>query len=171
MFRWFVLFAFLITFFLVSCNSGTVSIGQGQSSNAGNLKLTQLLTAEFERQIEAQGGKGISDVTGVFVDPLMRYNKDGNSRVEWSYNNTGDYDQNSEVNIADVTQIALHFGKSNGFPDWGSGSAADGDGNGEVNLADISPIAVNFKSSVSNYVVEADIQGNGTWVPVANVAI
>ncbi|MCH7471738.1 hypothetical protein IIA79_02160, partial [bacterium] len=73
---------------------------------------------------------------------------------EWSYRNHGDYDQNGEVNIADLTPVGQNFGAMIGDPGWAAAQVADGDGNGEVNIADISPIGQNFLASVEGYVLQ-----------------
>ncbi|MEZ5337704.1 MAG: hypothetical protein R3F46_05520 [bacterium] len=71
----------------------------------------------------------------------------------WYYANQGDYDQNGEVNVSDLTPIAVHFGKtaSGGFPRASVESVVDGDDNGEINIADISPIGIGFGSRVEGF--------------------
>ncbi|MCB1218280.1 hypothetical protein KDL44_12875, partial [bacterium] len=75
--------------------------------------------------------------------------------LAWGYACQGDYDQNSEVNIADLAPIGTHFGKStNGagpFPPGSVESMVDGDSNGEINIADLSPIGTNFGRRVEKY--------------------
>jgi PKD repeat protein len=81
------------------------------------------------------------------------FNAGGNT-LEWLYYSQGDYDQNGEVNIADLTPIAQHFGESSGggsFEPASVQSVVDGDANGEINIADISPIGVNFGRSCASY--------------------
>jgi len=66
----------------------------------------------------------------------------------WSYANQGDYDQNSEVNLADLTPIAVHFGERGPFSYVAAVGVVDGDGNGEINLSDITPIGANYGRNV-----------------------
>jgi len=73
------------------------------------------------------------------------------SVLSWEYYNQGDYDQNGEVNIADLTPIALHFGETGPFPSYSLLSVIDGDVNGEINLADVTPIGLNFRNRVGGY--------------------
>jgi len=70
----------------------------------------------------------------------------GAGTLRWRYYNQGDYDQNGEVNIADITPLGLYFQQLLNYPaDENTVQAvADGDGNGEINLADITPIGSNF---------------------------
>jgi len=122
----------------------------------------------LERQLIAQGGKGLADVTGVYVDPLTQTAVGGDVRLEWDYNNRGDYNQDGFVTVNDLTPIGVHFGKDTSAGDWAAASCADGNQNGVVEVGDITPIGQNFNSAVLNYVVEADI-GGGDWQPVANI--
>ena len=72
----------------------------------------------------------------------------------FSYYNNGDYDQNSEVNIADITPLGALFGSSSGggpFDPATWESVVDGDSNGEINIADLTPIGANFLASVLRY--------------------
>lgn len=79
----------------------------------------------------------------------------GGVTLEWTQVNTGDYDFNSEVNLADLVPIALHFGET--YDRQATGAAdlteywVDGDGNGEVNVADVTPIGLNYSAQVSGY--------------------
>ncbi|MCB1216441.1 hypothetical protein KDL44_03560, partial [bacterium] len=101
------------------------------------------LTAELIRVLEA---RGLERITASLPDPEKSRVADlavsGDSSLAtftWSYSNPADYDQNGEVNIADLTPVGVHFGKDSNSPDWATASIADGDGNGLVNLADITP--------------------------------
>ena len=71
--------------------------------------------------------------------------------LSWRYHCTGDYDQNGEVNISDLTPLGLHFGESGDFTEEQAASVVDGDGNGEINIGDITPIGQNFGVTVSGY--------------------
>ena len=74
--------------------------------------------------------------------------------LHWSFFSQGDYDQNGEVNISDITPIAQNFGKSAGggsFAVEAIESVIDGDGNGEINIADLTPIGINFGRRVGSY--------------------
>jgi outer membrane protein assembly factor BamB len=73
--------------------------------------------------------------------------------LRWSYLHPGDYDQNGEVNIADLSALATSFGKRGPFAAGSREGLIDGDGNGEIGLSDVSPIAANFGSLISEYCV------------------
>lgn len=81
--------------------------------------------------------------------PAVQWDEDS-LRLSWPYGNTGDYDQNSEVNIADLTPVGIHFGESSADPLLAL-AMIDGDGNGEINIADITPIGINYRNGLSAY--------------------
>ena len=94
-----------------------------------------------------------------------------NSSLTWHYSSTGDYDQNGEVNISDLTPLGVHFGESSGggtFPYAGALSVVDGDGNGEINITDITPIGANFGARVTAYNVYAETSADE--YPAGNTA-
>ncbi|MCB1217440.1 hypothetical protein KDL44_08600 [bacterium] len=73
-----------------------------------------------------------------------------NFRVLIPYQLPGDYDQNSQVNLADLTPLAVHFGKKAPFALGSVETVVDGDANGEINIADISVIGANFQNSFTS---------------------
>jgi hypothetical protein len=98
------------------------------------------------------------------------YNLKANVLV-WKYANQGDYDQNGEVNIADLTPLAVRFGDKSGgtpaFPDGTIEFIVDGDGNGEIGIADITPIGQNFGRIVLGYRLHRSADP-GTDYPAGN---
>ncbi|MCH7471596.1 hypothetical protein IIA79_01395 [bacterium] len=133
------------------------------------------LTSELARVLEERFASGDARATNKFasVPPLEEHNRvtdlvllddgAGGYSLEWSYVNTGDYDLNSEVNIADLTPIGQHFGATSADANWDRAWVADGDGNGEVNVADVTPIGQNFLATVGGYVVDGSYLANGPW--------
>jgi outer membrane protein assembly factor BamB len=86
---------------------------------------------------------------------------DGSSAtLNWSYRSVGDYDQNSEVNIADLTAIGINFGKSSASPDWNRARLADGDENGLITISDVTPIGNNYGNRTSGYSIRRSSQSN-----------
>ena len=86
--------------------------------------------------------------------------------VFWEYGVTGDYDQNGEVNVADITPIAIDFQASDADPDWDNHRMADGDDNGEVNLSDITQIVINFGDTLGQYILESAPGTAGPWTEI-----
>ncbi|MDQ3024353.1 MAG: PKD domain-containing protein, partial [bacterium] len=90
----------------------------------------------------------------------------------WTYRNRGDYDQNSETNINDLSALGANLGKTTSSPDWLTRAVvADGDSNGEVNISDITPIGGNFLGRVDGYRIEAssDPVDESSWIQIAQV--
>jgi len=82
----------------------------------------------------------------------------GTATLNWYYANQGDYDQNGEVNLADLTPLGIHFGAQGPFAHSTALSVVDGDGNGEINLADITPISLGFTNDcLGGYKVYATV--------------
>jgi PKD repeat protein len=77
--------------------------------------------------------------------------------LSWGFANEGDYDQNSEVNVADLAPLGTNFLESTGgagsFPPGSKLFMIDGDQNGEINIADLSPIGTNFQRKAASYKV------------------
>lgn len=99
----------------------------------------------------------------------------------WSERNTGDYDLNGEVNVSDITPIAVNYGKSYTpeSADFAKLEVVDGDGNGEVNISDITPIVLNFLSTVKGYNVyrmplasidDNPVPGDPGWELIPNIS-
>jgi len=127
------------------------------------------LWAELTGKLDSQLTRRASAsplIAGPPLDELSRVNDLraseptlGQLRLRWSYKNTGDYDQNSESNISDLTPIGLHFGKNPAAADWLRASVADGDLNREVNISDITPIGRCYLQTVTEYRVEYNATG------------
>jgi hypothetical protein len=77
--------------------------------------------------------------------------------LQWTQVNTGDYNFDGEVNVSDITPIAIHWEQtvdtSVEDPTTTSVFWVDGDRNTEVNCADIVPIAQFYMSYVEGYKV------------------
>ncbi|MEZ5338272.1 MAG: PKD domain-containing protein [bacterium] len=91
-----------------------------------------------------------------------------NHQLSWGYASVGDYDQNLETNVADLTPIATRLLKGGPFSYFDIDDVIDGDGNDEINIADITPIGVNFRNRVLAYNVYKTLDQND--YPAANDA-
>ncbi len=83
----------------------------------------------------------------------------GGAILTWSYRNQGDYDQNGEVGIPDITPIALNYLHVITDPE-DPASPIDGDGDGEIGIPDITPIALNYLRSLTDYDVQFSFDGS-----------
>jgi hypothetical protein len=104
------------------------------------------------------------------VDDLsVTDNGDTSATLQWSERHPGDYDQNGEVNAADLTKIGQQFRKAVvvGSPDYARLEVIDGDSNGEINSADITVIGQNFRSFITGYNVYRTPLADANEVPLA----
>ncbi len=72
--------------------------------------------------------------------------------VVWEERNAGDYDLSGTVSIADITPVAVYYGKdtTDGTEDDYE-RPVDGDGSGTVGIADITPLAINYGNVLTGY--------------------
>ncbi len=73
------------------------------------------------------------------------------ARVEFYERNLGDFDLNGKVEIADITQLAMHYGKGGEFVQT---PVIDAGANNQVDIADITHLAMNYGSTLSGYDLE-----------------
>lgn len=83
---------------------------------------------------------------------ILAYNE-ASLELEWGYYSIGDYDQNGEVNVTDITPIVVNYGQSGPFEANSLQAVVDGDINGEINISDITPIVLNFGSFTTHFEV------------------
>ena len=89
---------------------------------------------------------------------------DLNADFEWKERNSGDYDRDGVVAIADITPIAMHYGeKTDGDPDVVD--LVDGSENDEVDIADITPIAIHYASAIEGYRIWRSDLAGGQHLP------
>jgi hypothetical protein len=149
--------------------------------------LWRQLTAELERVVQSRQPAtaefqpvviSASDRQASFT-PYGAANKISDLRISgsgpfwltWHYRNNGDYDLNGEVNISDLTPIALNFGASSPDINWPEASLADGDLNGEVNISDITPIGQSFQGTLTGYRLYATDDPPGEWTSLGNATL
>ncbi|MCH7471997.1 PKD domain-containing protein [bacterium] len=112
------------------------------------------LTAELARVLEERTAS--APPAGAASATILGYDE-ASAALSWGYYSSGDYDQNGEVGISDLTPLGIHFGKTAGEGEGGSFDPAsieavvDGDANGEINISDVTPIGVNFGVVVEGY--------------------
>jgi|GEM_PF-2832099 len=96
-------------------------------------------------------------------DISLSQDEDERYIITWHYRNAGDYDQNGIVEIADVTQLAIHFGESVGEDKNTLAAVIDGDNSGTVDIGDITPIAMYYGANVKGYILETAESPEGTF--------
>ncbi|MCB1216378.1 hypothetical protein KDL44_03245 [bacterium] len=129
----------------------------------GNAAVAELRFALAAQPVQQRKASKINSSPGGSTPYLLSWDQD-NTQLRWLYNNQADYDQNGEVNLADLTRLAQFFGQqqSGGFEIETAQSLVDGDGNGFINLADITPLGQNFLNSGNGgYRIYADSGSGG----------
>ena len=150
-------------FISVTGEPGLVAMGIGTIGGAdlisGDVELAQVFFAHGPALMLSRG------VSSVAQSPVNSLQWDGivPNKLLWKYRNTGDYDQNRQVGISDITPIGIHLGKSSGDSDWFKAEPADGDGNGLINISDITPIGVNYTNQVSQYRIDSAGNASGPF--------
>jgi len=121
-----------------------------------------LLLRGTDKQASAGLGLEVNDLAGAD-------NGDGTYSLAFTYRCRGDYDQNGEVNIADISPLGVYFLATAASANWNQAQVADGDANAEVNIADVTPIAQNYRCVVTGYTVErsATPADPGSWTQIA----
>ncbi|MEZ5338193.1 MAG: hypothetical protein R3F46_07980 [bacterium] len=98
-------------------------------------------------------------------------NEAGNWVLEWDYTNPGDYNQDGEVGITDITPIGVHFGEkvANSWND--KRRHIDADSNGEINLGDITPMGQNYGARIFAYNIEMSEDGDNGFIVVGQLLV
>ncbi|MEP0813709.1 MAG: hypothetical protein HRF49_03465 [bacterium] len=87
---------------------------------------------------------------------------DGQATLSWTEKNCGDYDNNGEVGVSDITPIAINYGVASGQ----ILSLVDGDKNGEIGVSDITPIATHYQNAIAGYRV--NVKRGASFVAIPN---
>jgi hypothetical protein len=99
--------------------------------------------------------KGVSKVnTDLHSTPELELAtaQGGGPLLRWRERNIGDYDNNSQVGVPDITPIAMHYlERTSSSPIYEELALIDGDNNTEINSADLVPIASNFDCDINGY--------------------
>ncbi len=109
--------------------------------------------------------------------------------ISWTYKNLGDYDLSGEVGIADITAIALNFGKTIEYDGEGKPTGdietpeglenhrlawIDGDKNGEIGISDVTTVAINYSNDVAEYAIVSAFYAQAPaseWTEIARVSM
>lgn len=154
----------------------------GQAGLAANTELVRLRFAPGARNVVRSASLITTNIRARVNDIAVADNGDTSVTLQWSERHPGDYDQNGEVNAADLTRIGQQFRKAvaPGSADYARLEVIDGDGNGEINSADITVIGQNFRSFITGYNIyrtplnapaELPVATEaGRWVKVQNAA-
>ncbi len=135
---------------LAACSTTHVPISEaalpGQVKLASDVPPTPVKSVNVPPLGEANQVRTI----GYHIDGLGDYN------LTWRYRLLGDYNLTLNVDVSDITPIAMHFGET-----WdplvnpdSAASVVDGSGNLTVGVEDITQIAMNYNRRCVSYRVE-----------------
>ncbi|MCB1220099.1 MAG: IPT/TIG domain-containing protein [Planctomycetales bacterium] len=133
---------------------GTIHYAHMQPlSSAGLDGEADLLTVSFRRQAMSGERSTSAPPKAAHSVPELK-GSILTGQLEWYYRNRGDYDQNGEVNVADITQLGVKLNTVSETPGESFDIASvewqvDGDENGNINISDITPLGANIGNSVS----------------------
>lgn len=139
-------------------NSALAELNRLEAPAGGNPEQFAELKSALASALRSSGARKFTSAapggaSGAVAD--LTFVASGGFWLEWTYRNKGDYDQNRQVTISDLSALGANLGKSPVSPDWLSKAlAADGDANSEVNIADITPIGANLLATVTGYKIQ-----------------
>jgi len=95
-------------------------------------------------------------------------NGDGTFTLSWSYRNTGDFNQDGFITIADFARMVFHFFDS---APWAHpiDELIDANEDGVIDVADTAEIAENFESEVVGFAIEIRSTINSPWARVKRI--
>ncbi len=148
----------------------SLAVPEGVDSASFQQLQDELVRVLRERGVERFSSAAPQSQKSAVNDLMINHNPDSSADLTWTYRNQGDGDLNSEVNIADLTPIGIHLGKTGQSPDWNRARNTDNDDNSEVNISDITPIGSNFLNKVGGYWIQRAANPDSSWNLVSQVA-
>ena len=152
--------------FSMTNRAGVVPVGISQIATSGVLPVDgsgRLATVYFSNRPFSGERSSSKAVTGGFnaVELEIAPVDASNVMLSWDEKNVGDYDNNGEVNVADITPLGINLGKSRtDAANVDEFDVVDGDGNGLITVSDITPIGANYGNAISGYTVYMVQDGN-----------
>ncbi len=175
---------FLLCCWIASCSNGSQTPDPGPANANDAVLPVELQNPQTPAGVDAElYGRLVAQLRSVLENPARFAAEtaddpasattllwvDESSSLQWSHRMKGDYDLNGEVNISDITPIAIHFGESGPFAPGSIQSVVDGDGNGEINIADITPIGINYGRLVTGYNIFTSNNGDEYALPAVQL--
>ena len=125
--------------------------------------LTDKLISQYTNKITSkppQGQANKVDDLEIVPDP-----KGPNYTLTWTYKNVGDYNQDSVVDIKDITPLAFYFQQqANETNEW-----IDGNEDGIIDIKDITPLASNFGTDCAGYSIQKADTERGSFSEITRV--
>lgn len=170
----FLFFGIIFVVFTMSCSSNRGY----QSVNVRDYPEVVTSSADIEQVLEKTLLSLVDVNKAVSVPPQGTVNQvddlvvsdigNGNFRASWSYKNIGDYNQDSTVNISDISSVAEKF-FSKEREDYAYSYVVDGNNDGVINISDISPLAEHFFSNLDYYSISGSSSVTGEFIELAKI--
>jgi len=93
---------------------------------------------------------------------------DGTALLTWAFQSLGDYNQDGEVGVSDLTPIGQNFNARAGDPGWETAALADGNRDGFITASDLTPVGANYQVQVTGYIVETAVAESGPFSTVGD---
>ncbi len=127
---------------VVVVGASRIGAQRGQAAPAG-----QLATLNFNagRETAARQASAVNEDIHSAAVLALSTAAGGGIQLDWDERNIGDYDNNSQVGIADITPVGIRYGQQlAGSPEYAELLLVDGDENGLIGIGDLTPIGRNF---------------------------
>ena len=145
------------------------AVQAGFANQAGSQGSGELLSIRFRPASKAPRRLISKAPASAAARAQMHFSTGNPSTFSWTYTCPGDYDQNGEVNVADLTPLGQNYGTGGGFEYATDLYQIDGDGNGELNISDLTTIGQNYGASVAGYAIYRSTSPD-TEYPSSNTA-
>ncbi|MBN2083165.1 hypothetical protein JW859_13285 [bacterium] len=121
-----------------------------------------LVDANLDRAASDVAQSALSRVEDLAVTGV----EGGTARLNWSYRNQGDYNQDGEVGVADLTPIGQNWQAKASDATWPKSCVADGNADGLVSVNDITPIGQCWLRTVRGYRIQTSLtpEVEDSWV-------
>jgi spore coat protein H len=96
---------------------------------------------------------------------------DGTALLSWQFQSLGDYNQDGEVGVSDLTPIGQNFNLRAGDAGWDTAALADGNRDGFITASDLTPVGANYQVQVTGYIVETAAAESGPFSAVGDPAL
>ena len=96
---------------------------------------------------------------------------DGTALLTWAYQNTGDYNQDGEVGVSDLTPIGQNFNKRAGDTGWDTAALADGNRDSFITASDLTPVGTYYLTRITGYAIESAASAAGPFSEDSTVAV
>jgi len=110
-------------------------------------ELVRVLNERGVSKIAATPPMGSANV----ITDLVAIDIGGPVQLTWTHKCAGDYNNDGEVTVSDLTPVGIYYNAKAGDANWGLASAADGNNDGFITVSDITAIGQNYGVATRGY--------------------